>query len=82
MPRGLREDEEDHGQGQLLQGDEVGQRMELGSQDPCIRLSRWFTVQGNLWRWRLKSSAGRHWGLSELCLVPLGGLGGAVGGEN
>lgn len=82
MPRGLREDKEDHGQGRLLQGDEVGQRMELGSQDPCIRLSRLFTVQGNLWRWRLKLSAGRHWGLSELCLVPLGGLGGAMGREN
>lgn len=59
MPQGLREDEEDHGQGQLLQGDEVRQRMEVGSQDPCIRLSRLFTVQGNLWRWRLRPYAGR-----------------------
>lgn len=80
LGRGLpavREDREDLRQGRRLQGDEVRQRMEAGSQDPCARPSRLFTTQASPWNWGLKPSAG------SLCLSCLsGGLAGAAGGEN
>lgn len=42
----LRADKEGCGQGQLLQGEELGQRMEAGSQDPCLRSGRLLHKEG------------------------------------